>query len=159
LNALVPVLGEAHTLATNAFPKTGGPISGDVSVAGSHTVSGQINGGTLSVSGNATTTGNHTVHGSVISDNNVNAGGTVSGGAGSFGAVSSGPFTGASIHVSGNSQTDGTHTVGGDVNASGTLRGALHAPNVVIDAMSAVGSPAANVTALKQAVDGMLNRL
>jgi len=35
----------------------------------------------------------------------------------------------------------------------------LHASNAVIDTMSAVASPAATLTSLKQAVDGILNRL
>lgn len=187
VDAIVPVLGQAHTLATNAFPKTGGTVSGSMTVTGSHTVAGQVNANTVSVSGDATTGGDHTVHGSMHSDNNVSASGQVSAGSGSFGPVSAGAYSGASIHVSGSSQTDGNHTVGGqanagsfsggsihvsgnaqsdgtftaggDVNAGGTVRGAVHASSAVVDTMSAVASPAANVTALKQAVDGILNRL
>lgn len=159
LSALVPVIGDAHTLASNAFPKTGGTVSGSVTVTGNHAVNGQVNAGTLSTSGNATTGGDHTVHGSLNADSNVSASGTVNGGAGSFGSVASTTYSGSSIHVSGNAQSDGTFTAGGDVNAGGTVRGALHASNAVIDTMSAVASPAATLTSLKQAVDGILNRL
>jgi len=108
VSALVPVIGAAATQAANAYPKTGGTISGSVTVTGSHTVSGQVNAGTLAVSGNATTSGNHTVHGSLSSDNNVSAGGQVSGS----------NFSGGSIHVSGNAQADGTFTAGSTVSGS-----------------------------------------
>jgi hypothetical protein len=123
VNALVPVIGAASALASNAFPKTGGTVSGSVTVTGSHTVNGQVNAGTLAVSGNATTSGNHTVHGSLSSDNNVTAGGVVNGGSGSFGSVSSGPYEGSSIHVSGAAQADGGMTAssyeGSSIHVSG----------------------------------------
>lgn len=123
VSALVPVIGAAATQAANAYPKSGGTISGSVTVTGSHTVNGQVNANTLSVSGAATTGGNHTVHGTLAADNNVNAGGTVSGGAGSFGSVSSGPYSGASIHVSGNALADGSMTAsnfsGSSIHVSG----------------------------------------
>lgn len=126
VNNLVPVIGAASTLAANAFPKTGGTVSGSVTVTGSHTVNGQVNSGTLSVSGNATTGGNHTVHGSLSADSNVSASGTVNGGAGSFGSVSSTTFSGSSIHVSGNAQADGTFTAGSTVSASNFSGGSIH---------------------------------
>lgn len=189
LNNLIPVIGDAHSLASNALPKAGGTVTGSLAVNGSHTVGGQTNTGTLFVSGGATTTGNHTVHGSLLSDNNVSAGGQVSGGSGNFGPVSStGAYSGVSIHVSSGAQADGTITGGGDINANGTVRGngfhasssiqsdggitaggdinsggtvrgALHASSALIDTMNDVASPAATVAGCKQAIDGMLNRM
>jgi hypothetical protein len=116
VNNLVPVIGAASTLAANAFPRTGGTVSGSVTVTGAHTVNGQVNAGTLSVAGAATTGGNHTVHGSMNADSNVSAGGQVSGS----------NFSGGSIHVSGSGQADGNFTAGGQVSGSSFSGNSIH---------------------------------
>jgi hypothetical protein len=171
VNNLIPVVGAAATAAANAYPKTGGTISGNVTVTGSHTVNGQINSNTLSVSGNATTSGNHTVHGSLISDNNVSAGGQVSGGSfsggsihvsgnaqadGSFsaGSVSTGHYDGSSIHVSGNAQADGSLSAG---NFSGSYHGGQGGVSSVGGAPSTYSS--SYETSLASAINGLINRL
>jgi hypothetical protein len=64
----------AQATANNALPKTGGTVTGNVAVTGSHTVGGQINGTTLSLSGGMTDFG-HTSHGTISADGNMNAGG------------------------------------------------------------------------------------
>lgn len=151
--------------STASVAGTSAHFTGSSVTDGNHQVGGQvlING----ASSSAALAGNGDAHmtGIVQGDGGLNTSGTASAGAFSggsssvSGASSAGNFTGGSIHVSGNSQTDGTHTVGGDVNASGTVRGSMHASVMVIDTMSAVASPAATLTSLKQAVDGILNRL
>jgi hypothetical protein len=122
VNALVPVIGAASTLAANAFPKTGGTVSGSVTVNGAHTVNGQVNASTLSVAGNATTAGTHTVHGSMNADGNVTAGSAIS----ASGQVSGSNFSGGSIHVSGSGQADGNFTAGGQVSGSSFSGNSIH---------------------------------
>jgi hypothetical protein len=166
VNALVPVVGTAAAQAANAFPKTGGTVSGSVTVTGSHTVNGQVNANTLSVSGNATTSGNHTVHGSLISDNSVSAGGSVSGSnfsggsihvsgnAQADGTIFSGSFSGGSIHVSGNALADGSF---GASNFSGSYHGGQGGVSTVSGAPGSYSS--SYETSLASAINGIINRL
>lgn len=172
VNALVPVVGTAAAQAANAYPKTGGTISGNVTVNGSHSVNGQVNANTLSVSGNATTSGNHTVHGSLVSDNNVSAGGSVSGS----------NFSGGSIHVSGSAQADGNFTAGGQVNADHYTGSSMHVGGAIVadssisagnfsgsyhggqGGVSSVGGAPGTYsssyeTSLASAINGIINRL
>lgn len=107
LNALVPAVGavtstanNAQATANNAYPKTGGTISGNVTVNGSHTVNGQVNASTLSVGGAGTTYG-FTSHGDMAADGNVYVGGAIAGSGG--GALENG----SGIHTSGNLEADG----------------------------------------------------
>jgi hypothetical protein len=98
LNAQIPIIGAAYatantanTLAGNAYPKTGGTISGNVTVNGTHTVSGTLtaSSGILSASmhatGNVQVDGSHTVNGNISggtdisASNNLNAGGNLNG--------------------------------------------------------------------------------
>jgi hypothetical protein len=170
--------GRVSTLEGLTFPNTGGVVAGPVAANGN--ISAQGVSSTASVAGTSghftasvQVDGNHSVSGQVLvngassaaaiaANGDAHMSGTVTG---DSGVNTSGNFSGGSIHVSGNSQTDGTHTVGGDVNASGTVRGAVHASSIVIDTMSAVGSPASSSNAItycnniKQAVDGILNRM
>lgn len=93
LTALIPTV----------FPRTGGTISGSVTVTGNHAVSGQVSANTLSVSGNASTGGSHTVNGTLTASSGVLA---------------------ASLHSTGNVQVDGAHTVNGTLTTFSGIEGA-----------------------------------
>ena len=166
VNNLIPVVGAAAAQAANAFPKTGGTVSGSVTVTGSHTVNGQVNTNTLSVAGNATTTGNHTVHGSLFSDNSVAAGGAVSGSnfsggsihvsgnAQADGQIAATSFSGSSIHVSGNAQADGSFSAG---NFTGSYHGGQGGVSTVGGGPGTY-SPSYE-TSLASAINGIIARL
>ncbi|HEY2090124.1 MAG TPA: hypothetical protein VGH54_29400 [Mycobacterium sp.] len=110
LNGVISTIGPQ---AANAYPKTGGTISGNVTVNGSHTVNGQVNAQTVSASGAATTFG-FTSHGNLGVDGTV----TVGGDHNVSGQVNSG-----TLSVSGAATVHGFTSHGGLV-ADGTLSAA-----------------------------------
>jgi len=164
VNALIPQVGTAYTLANNAFPKSGGTISGSVTVTGNHTVNGQVNTNTLGVSGTATTNavttnsvycyGDTHTSGSHYVSGNMVASGQASGGSGSFGSVYSGPYEGSSIHVSGNAQADGSFSAG---NFSGSYYGGQGGVSTVSGAPGSYSS--SYETSLASAINGIISRL
>jgi hypothetical protein len=91
-------VANAQTTANNAYPKTGGTISGSATVAGDHTVNGTFtaNGGSTS----EFSAGIHTA-GAMQADNGVNTSNVNSNGG------STNEFAGA-VHTSGNMQADGS---------------------------------------------------
>jgi hypothetical protein len=158
VNGLIPVIGTASTLAANAFPKTGGTVSGNVTVTGthavngnmtvggSHTVSGQINGSTVSLTGGMTDYG-HTSHGNVSVDSNVAVGGTLTGAGG-------GTVETTAAHVGGPMVVDGNATFSGNINGGPVVVGGQGAVGV-----PSLTSPSANETQLFNGVNGCISRL
>lgn len=90
-------------------------------------------------------------------------------GAFQIGSTYPGTFETGGVHASGSIEADGTFIQGGggtsELNGSMHLGGSLAVDNniscstISIASMGAVAHPTADVTSLKQAVDGILNRL
>lgn len=159
VNDLVPVIGAASTMAANAFPKTGGTVTGNVtvtgthqvngnmSVGGSHTVTGQINGSTASLSGGMTDFG-HTSHGNVSIDNDLAVSGTLNGGGG-------GTVEATSIHSGGTILADGQINATGNMSA-GNFGGPYQGGQGAVTPVPTSGYTLAEVAT---AVNGVINRL
>jgi hypothetical protein len=118
VNSIITTIGPQ---AANAFPKTGGTISGPVTVNGSHTVNGQVNTQTLAASG-ATTDYGHTTHGNLAVDSNMTVGGnhTVGGQVNAGAVASSGAMSSYGFTSHGGLSADGTLSA---ANFSGTFSG------------------------------------
>ena len=160
VNALVPAVGTAYTLASNAFPRTGGTVSGNVTVNGSHTVNGTIagsqfegTGGAMENSGGIHSSGVVEAD-SGVSTSSVNASGGyegasihVSGASEADGGFTTGSsFEGGSIHVSGNAEADGSFSAG---NFSGSYAGG----------QGAVTPSTGTLASTASAVNGCISRM
>jgi hypothetical protein len=87
VNGLIPTVNAAYGTANNALPKSGGTVTGSLTVNGDHLIGGTLYGAGF---GSVTTTNLHassggitadndiTAHGNMISDNNVTASASLS---------------------------------------------------------------------------------
>ena len=158
VNDLIPVIGAASTLAGNAFPKSGGTVSGNVVVTGTHQVngnasiggslnaSGQINGSTVSLSGGMTDFG-HTTHGSFSADGNVEVGGSLVG-------ASGGTVEATSIHSGGTILADGQINATGNMSA-GNFGGPYQGGQAAVSTLSGT----VTITQCASAINGIIARL
>jgi hypothetical protein len=144
VNALVPAVGTAVTLAGNALPKTGGTVSGSLSVSGTHTVSGTLTASSgiatasMHSTGNVQVDGSHTVNGNISggtdisASNNLNAGNQLNGGSV---VVTNAYVNGNQLHMvqgaGGWPVASGTPWGNPMINALNNLWTAVHNSNVV----------------------------
>jgi hypothetical protein len=164
LDLLVPKVGTiettangAQTTANNALPKSGGTVTGNLTVNGDHTIAGNLlgSGGTLTTGSNFHVSGGGatvdlglTVHGNHSVDGNAAIGGTLSG-------ASGGTVESTAIHAGGTILADGQVNAVGNMSA-GNFGGPYQGGQGAVTPVPTTGFTLAETAT---AVNGVINRL